>query len=427
MQKCIREKIFLWVIILTVILVFHPILKNKFLYYWDDQWVVINHYTQGGFNFSNLWSIFTEFYHGQYAPLNELNYLIIYSIFGYDPFWFHFFSLLWHISNAVLVYYFLKSLLKLSGQTREIYLEVIPFLTALLFSIHPLTVESTAWISASKVLIYSFFYLLALMFYIQYLKNGKSRFFILTFIFFCLSFGGKEQAVTLPFCLLLIDWFSKRNLKNIDLWIEKLPFFATAILFGLITILSQEGGGNAPQYPLFQRFLLSFYTVFEYLIKCIFPFNLSYLYPFPMQVGEAIPVRFMIYPVVVAFLGYVIYVYRKNRILIFSILFFIIHLLVALHIISISRFSIVADRYAYLSLIGVMFFIVYHFVLIIQKKKRVVILILSSLFLVYMLYLGTYTHKYSKKWYDTDSLKYHLRELLKQRKDYSEDTQEYKL
>lgn len=412
-----RNKLFVCLLlVLTVVLVYFPVLKNDFLYLWDDQWVAINYYTQGGFNMNNLWRILTEFYHGQYAPLNELNYLVLYTAFGYNPFWFHLASLLWHVANVVLVYLLINRLLVYSHLAEGKSRQWIAFLTAFLFGIHPLTVESTAWISASKVLIYTFYYLLALLAYLQYLQTNKARYYMATLVLFCCSFLGKEQAVTMPLCLILIDWFTGRNMKNANHWIEKIPFFALALFFGLITILSQQGGGNAPQYPFTQRIVLSFYTLFEYLVKTIFPFKLSYIYPFPMQVGESIPLRFLIYPVIVAFLAYMLYLYRSNRVLVFSLLFFVIHLSVAIHIISTSRFAIVADRYVYLSLVGIMFLIVYYFIHLV-KKKRMRKIFLPAL-LLYGIYLGVYTHTYSKQWKDTDSLKKHLRELLEQRDDY---------
>lgn len=367
----LANKTFAFLLLFTVVvIVFYPILKNDFLYFWDDQWVAINHYTQGGFNGNNLWTILTEFYHGQYAPLNEFNYLFLYTAFEYNPFWFHLASLLWHVGNVVLVYLLINSLLVYCNMADSKPVQWIAFFTALLFGIHPLAVESTAWISASKVLIYTFFYLLALLSYLQYLQTNNSRYYFVTLVLFCFSFLGKEQAVTMPLCLILIDWFTGRNRKNINAWIEKIPFFALGLFFGLITILSQQGGGNAPQYPFSQRIVLAFYTLFEYAVKTFFPLKLSYIYPFPMQVGESIPMRFLLYPVILAFLGYMLYLFRNNRILVFSSLFFIIHLSVAIHIISTSRFAIVADRYAYLSIVGMMFLLVYYLFHLGNKKRK---------------------------------------------------------
>ena len=96
----------LYFIILGVsaVVVYYPILNNQLLDFWDDQWVVMNYYTEGGFTIQNIWRILTEFYHGQYAPFNEYLYLVLYSIAGYNPFVFHLASLILHIVNTCLVF-----------------------------------------------------------------------------------------------------------------------------------------------------------------------------------------------------------------------------------------------------------------------------------------------------------------------------------
>lgn len=417
--KYLNNRIFIYLLlVIPVLIVYYPVLSNDFLYLWDDQWVVINHYTSGGINFDNLYRILTDFYHGQYAPVNELSYLLLYSAFGYNPVVFHLASLVWHAANVLLVYVFISKLLFLRGGFSREKISCIAFLTALIFGVHPVNVESVAWVSASKILIYSFFYLLSLLSYLKYVENKKIGYYCLTFLFFIFSFGGKEQAVTLPVCLLLIDYFVKRDLKDKQVWIEKIPFFLFALFFGLLTIQSQGDPGNRPVYPMGQRLMLACYTLFEYFVKCLIPIKLSYLYPFPMQPGESLPLRFWIYPFIILCALFYLYSNRKNAILIFSVLFFVVHVGVALHIISLSRFAIVADRYVYVSCIGFAFLLSYLFVSFCQKlKSKRVAYGVSLLMLFYVFYLGTYTYLYSKQWKDTNTLKENLRELINSRKD----------
>lgn len=407
-----------FLLILPVIWVYYPIVSNDFLYFWDDQWVVINPYTTAGLTFDNLYRILTEFYHGQYAPVNELSYVLLYTAFGYNPVAFHLMSLVWHVANVLLVYLFISKLLVLRGGFPKENVLCISFLTALVFGVHPVNVESVAWVSASKVLIYSFFYLLALLSYLKYVEDKKIRYYCLTFLFFIFSFGGKEQAVTLPVCLLLIDYFVNRNLKDKQVWIEKIPFFLFALFFGLLTIQSQGDPGNRPVYPVLQRLVLACYTLFEYFVKCFIPVKLSYLYPFPMQPGEPLPARFWLYPFIIS--GSLLYLYsnRKNAVLIFSVLFFVVHVGVALHLISLSRFAIVADRYVYVACIGFAFLLSYLFVSFYEKLKnrKAMYIVLVSMF-IYVVYLGTYTYRYSKQWKDSNTLKANLRELIQSRKD----------
>lgn len=408
-----------FILIIIVILIYYPVINHDFLYLWDDHWVVINHYTTEGFSWYNLYHIFTDFYHGQYSPLNQINYLIIYSLFGYSSFAFHLANLGWHLFNVLLVFIFLNTFLEYSPQLSTLNNRKIAFVTALIWGIHPVNVEAVSWLSASKILIYSSFYLLSLLSYLKFCKTRNILYYCSTLLLFFCSFLAKEQAVVLSLCILLIDYFLDRNLKDIKLWEEKIPFFLLSIYWGIITILSQGISENELFYSFPERIFLGCYTLFEYLTKCLIPVKLSYLYPFPMLPGEFIPLRFWLYPIILAIVIYCIYLLRKNIIL-FASIFFLIHILVALHIISISRFTVTADRYIYISCISICFFITYLFFDKIYYTKRFKRLIMTSCFVLYSLYLGIYSNSYTRVWQNSDGLKKELRLLLKERKDFKE-------
>lgn len=403
------------ILLTSCIIAYYPILRNDFLYFWDDQWVVMNNYTSGGFSYENIFHIFTEFYHGQYAPMNELFYLLLYSIRGYDPYFFHAICLILHFINSILLFHFVQKMLSYNKSTQKKHIP-IALCTSIIFCIHTVNVESVAWISASKVLIYTFFYLLSLLCYLYYIDRQKTLYYCLTFILFILSFLSKEQAVVLPVCLLLIDYFTKRDFKNSTIWKEKFPFFLFAIFFGLVTIQSQGIPINTLSYSIKERFIFACYAIFEYTVKCIFPLKLSYLYPFPIQPGEVFPFRFFMYPFILLFMIFYLYTKKEDTILIFSVLFFIIHISVAIHIIPISRFAIVADRYVYISSMGVSFLtsyilISYYYNSKSYLRKLSIILLASS----YISYLGIYTNYYSRQWKDTNTLKSNIRNILKTR------------
>jgi hypothetical protein len=408
----------------VVISVYFPILGNNFLYYWDDQWVVMNHYTGSGFTWRNLWAILTEFYHGQYAPFNELLYLSLHSLFGYDPFPFHLASLLLHIANTCLVYCCFRLLLEINTKIKTENAALIAFPTALIFAVHPFNVESVAWMSASKVLVYAFYYLAASYSFLLYLKYGKSRYYAFTLALFVCSFLGKEQAVTFPVWMLLLYWMTGHSFRDKKVWQQAAPFFILAFVFGILTMLSQSDGksiiSQRDTYPLWQRFVYACYAFSEYLFKTVFPFKLSYLYPFPSLVGAPLPGWLLIYPSLIILLA--ISFGRSvlsNKVILFSLLFFLIHIAVALHIISLSRFAVVADRYAYIATTGIAFALSFYTVRIFRRRKkyRIVVVILSA---VYLLYMGIYANIRSRVWHDTDSLKKEIRELLKERDDYEE-------
>ena len=217
-------------LIVSASAVYFPVLGHDFLYYWDDQWQVMNQYTEGGWNMRNLWAIFTEFLGGQYSPINELLYLVIYSFSGYNPFGFHLLSLLLHAANALLIYVCMNRLLEINRKFETEHRQLTAFFTALIFALHPLNVESVAWISASKIVVYSFFYLLATLAFLSYLKESKLKYYFLTLLLFTCSFLGKEQASIFPLWALLIYWLCGYNFKDRKVWLGIIPLFACCSL-----------------------------------------------------------------------------------------------------------------------------------------------------------------------------------------------------
>ncbi|MDR1743873.1 MAG: hypothetical protein LBR48_08690 [Dysgonamonadaceae bacterium] len=135
------------ILVLITCAVYAPVVGNNFLYTWDDQIMIINHYTSGGYHFSNLKSLCTDFYEGQYAPLLHINTLLLYSIDKYNPVVFHLGSLLWQMGNVLLIWLFIKKLLLLRKEAVPVSIPAIAFLTAVIFAIHPINVEAVTWLS----------------------------------------------------------------------------------------------------------------------------------------------------------------------------------------------------------------------------------------------------------------------------------------
>lgn len=425
-MKNIKSVYLYSVLFLACIAVYYPILSHRLLDFWDDQWVVRNIYTEGGFTLRNFWNILTSYYHGQYAPFNEYLYLSLYTLFGYNPFTFHLASMVLHITNVLLAYTVFSLILKSSNRVNVPEAKIIAFFTALLFAVHPFNVESVAWMSASKVLVYTFFYLAATLMYIQYIQKERFYYYVFALLLFVCSFLGKEQAVTFPVWILLLYWIMGKDLKNKKMWLKLTPFFVLSIFFGVVTMLSQSAVGQGalaaqPTYPLWQRLVYACYTFAEYLFKCFFPYKLSYLYPFPSVIGQPLPSWLLIYPLLIVVAISSLWNYLARWYMAFCLLFFGIHIGVALHIIPLSRFAVVADRYVYLSSIGITFIIAYFIVwscLHYTKWRKFII----GGFICYILALGVYANLRSRVWYDTDTLKKELRHLLKQRNDYHSNT-----
>ena len=325
------------------------------------------------------------------------------------------------------MYYFIKRILlasnKLNSKSNKV---VIAFTTAFLFAIHPFNVESVAWISASKILVYAFFYLLALHGFLSFLLTKNILYYLLTYILFLASFLGKEQAVTLPICLLVVACFVENNLKKRDIGHLLLPFFIAALFMGITTLLSQQVNGEGvltdnATYPLGQRLILACYTFVEYLLKTVFPVNLLYIYPFPITVGENLPTWILIYPFALFFIAFAFWKYIRKAPILFGLAFFTVHLLTVLHLIPMSRYAIVTDRYAYLSTIGICFILSHYVVQLyfwINKKCKIAVIGIST---AYLFGLGMYAHFRTFVWHDTNSLKKEVRELLMQRSNYNSE------
>ena len=408
-----------FILVLITLLVYFPVIGHQLQTLWDDQWMITNFYTEGGISIENTTTIFGETFEGQYSPINQLMYTFIYYVGGYNPVGFHLYSLLLHLANVVMIYFVLRKALINGRRIDDIYACKIAFFVAFLFAVHPINVEAVAWVSASKVLLYVFFTLLCFIGYLHYVYSRKWIFYIFSCVMFVFSCGSKEQAVILPTSLFLLDILLSRNMKKKGVWLEKLPFILFALLVGLFTLSIQDVSLIAERagYPLWQRLIFASYSLVEYLVKLIIPVNLMYLYPFPMVIGEDLPLRFYIYPVVLLVAAIGLFVSRKQWIICFGVLFFVFNIALTLHIAPMSRYTLVADRYVYLSSVGIFLIGVWYAVAYIEKqtkKKRAFIYLLVA---CYFLYVGIYAHQRSKVWYDTDTLKKEIRVLIEERDD----------
>lgn len=367
---------FILLLIITNFAVYYPTLNHRFLKEWDDEWQVLNRYTTNGLSFENIQEIFSSFYNGQYSPLNQFIYTIIFTFNGLSPKGFHIANLVWHISYICLIFIFINKILQLYSGTKETKNIWIAFIAALLMAIHPIQVEAVSWISASKILTCSFFFMGSLVCYLSYLQNFKLRYYIGTALFFICSFFCKEQAIILPVCLVLIDWFTQRKLADKSVIIEKAPFFALSLCFLMVTMYSYNRSfiqvvANNDFYTLPQRIAFMGFSLIEYLQKLLLPINLMYVYPYPMNTGDSLPIRFWFYPLILPIILYILWYFRKERVFIFGSLFFLIQLSFFLHIIPLPRFAITANRYLYIAALGFFLPLTWYLYEWIKQKKQI--------------------------------------------------------
>lgn len=328
---------------LAALLVFLPTVFNGFVN-WDDDIYILRNPLLQDFSWQSLKAIFGGFYAHYYAPLTFLTYAAEYKLAGPAPWLYHLDNILLHAVNVWLAYRFLMLLCERPK---------VALLGATLLAVHPLRVESVAWVTERKDLLYSLFYLLSMNAYLRYARQGLRTAELALSAFFCLlSLLCKPMAVTLPAALLIIDFHIKRRFSW-RLLAEKLPHAALAAAFAFLTWLAQghstTGSGN-----LIANAETALSNVYFYLGKILLPMNLSALYPPPTYaLGLRNPLWFTIQ--VTAALGalYACWLLRrKMRVLATGLLFFLVTLSPVIQVVSIG-WSGAADRYTYMPSLGI--------------------------------------------------------------------------
>lgn len=380
---------FIFIIIAFSVLAYLPVFNAGFVNWDDEDYVVNNKLIE---SFSNFNQILTEPVQGNYHPLTMLSLALNYSISGKTPLSYHIFNLLLHIINSILIFYFVLRLSK-SGLW-------MAFIVALLFGIHPLHVESVAWVSERKDLLYAFFFISGMIVYLLYIEERKMVLLFLVFLLFALSLLSKPAAVIFPMALLALDFYKDR-LRSAKVYFEKVPFFLLAVLFGLLAMHGQSEAGAtelAQTFSLPNRLLFASYGIMMYLVKTIWPLQLCTFYPFP-EVSNSLPVMYYFSLLFLALLIYVlIKSYKNNRLVAFALIFYLINLALVLQLLPVGN-AIIADRYSYLPLVGIFIIPGFYFQRWIDKNNgklsfiMLLILLLSSAALVTLSYQQSTTWK----------------------------------
>jgi hypothetical protein len=416
-----------FLLILITVLVFFPTFFNDFQREWDDTWQVLENPLLLNPSFDNFSYHFKDFYEGQYSPVNTLFYIVPYELFGFNAMAFHGTFLMVHIFNVLLVYYIIKYIVKTAKPEFEnTRVQLYAFFVALIFAIHPLQVESVAWISASKVVVFTFFMLAAIWCYMQYIRNAKLSWLFAVAILYALSFGSKEQAIILPLNLLALDYINRRfngtqfrfSIFKKKAFLEKIPFFLMTI--GFMSFYSLMGPGNLYReirYSFIQRMLFGMQSMNEYIFRTIAPVKLFFIYFFPIRIGEELPLFYWGYLVLtLIIMAFVWENYKNNnRLVVFGFLFFIINILLVIHIIPFPRDSMTADRYMYASIIGLALIGIWFLDAVLIKyaryKKQLLVLVA-----IYVVALGTQSYFRTQEWKNSTTMKKNINELIEKRK-----------
>ncbi len=382
--------VLLGIVLLITLVCFSSAIRNDFTN-WDDVDYVTQNSLVKSLSWENIKAIFTtKSVMGNYHPLAMLSLAIDYHFNTLMPHGYHVTSIIIHLLTVALVFFFVQLLTKQP---------MISFMVALLFGIHPMHVESVAWVAERKDVLYVFFYMAALVTYMYYIKANtrKTLYFVLTFLLFAFSVLSKAQAVTLPVVLLLIDYYCNRKFDK-NTWLEKIPFFVLAICMGWVAVSAQKETGaikDVPNNPLFERILFAGYSFLDYGWKLIWPGSLSAYYPYP---DKPFPIIFYVAPFVALGLVVLAVKYYKNRMIVFGSGFYIANIFLLLQLLPVGG-AMMAERYSYLCSFGLFFMAgkgVFDFIE--NKKFATYKYPVIVLLLCYGIYLGHGTYERNKVW-----------------------------
>ena len=388
-QKSKSPKLWPWIIpivLITGIFLF-PMLQNGFTN-WDDEYYVVQNALLRGPDWAG---IFSKSVVSNYHPVTVATLAANYAMTGLDASSYLVTNLLLHLVNTGLVFYFIWLI---SGQK----LWVAAF-TALVFGIHPMHVESVAWVSERKDVLYTLFFLLSLIQYWYFLNNKNKKNLFYCFIFFAFSILSKPAAIILPGILFLLDyWFGRGSWKNH--FVEKVPFLVVSVVMAVVTVKIQSKTAIAGLdfYPLWTRFFFAAYTSMMYIVRFFVPYPLSAFHPFPMT--RAMPLPMMLSPIFMVALMTLVWFKRKNKLIVFSFFFFMINLILVVQLVSIGG-TLLSERYTYVPYIGLAFLLGMLLDKYIGSVNKP---LLWSIPAAALLVFGVMTFQRTKVWKDSDTL-----------------------
>lgn len=346
-------------ITLCTLLVYQQVKDHDFLVWDDFEYVVENPHVRYGLSLENvIWAIKTP-YASNWHPLTWMSHMLDCDLYGLNPAGHHLNNLLLHLMNTVLLFLLM---IRMTSQPWQ------GAFVAAIFAIHPLHVESVAWVSERKDLLSTFFFFLTCLAYVQYTRKPYARTYALCIFLFILGLASKPMLVTLPFILLLLDYwplsrFSFSPCRSdsppgqrgfLFLVVEKWPFFLLSALSTIVTLYcSKSDQALAPPeaLPFVIRFGNGLLSYAMYLIKSFSPHDLAFFYPHPM--GALSPWKVIGSALLLSAISVMASrATRERPYMIVGWLWYLITLLPVIGFLQVGS-QAMADRYTYVPLIGV--------------------------------------------------------------------------
>lgn len=337
--------------------VYWRILGYEFLFD-DAQYIQTNVHLHKGLNAEAVKWCFTAFYAANWHPVTWISHMLDCQLFGLDAGRHHVQNLLFHTINTILLFVLL---LRLTGSVWK------SGFVAALFGVHPLHVESVAWVSERKDVLSAFFGMLTILAYVRYTLSPGIKTYVPILMFFTIGLMAKPMIVTLPFVLLLLDYWplNRWNFANFpsiimpkgrikSLVLEKIPLFCLSAVSCFITYLAQEAGGTTrvmKSLPLGVRLANALVSYVSYILKAIWPQRLAVFYPHPedsLPTWEVIISAFVLFCLTVIILRAM----REYPYLGVGWLWYLGTLVPVIGLVQVGS-QAMADRYTYIPLIGI--------------------------------------------------------------------------
>ncbi len=354
-------------IVITTLVAYEPIRHNGFVSYDDAAYITENPNVTGGISAQSVKWALTKSYAVNWHPLTWLSHIADCQLFGLNPTGHHFVSVAIHIANALLVFGIFRSL----GGT--IWLSAF---IAGVFALHPIQVESVAWAAERKTVLSGLFWLLTMAAYIRYARQPRLSRYLLVLVIFGLCIMTKPVVVTLPFALLLLDYWplerirgrktEDRRQKTQDrgeastgwLILEKIPLLAMSAMLSGVTFLAQRGGEIVPtleRLPLEYRVANMFLSYIKYIIKMIWPSGLAICYPHTRAILSDVPVVICIILFILLTAAF-IYAGRRRKYAAVGWLWYVGTLVPVIGLVQAGAQGM-ANRYMYIPMLGLLMII----------------------------------------------------------------------
>jgi len=409
-----KQVLVIFLIAVITLIAFGRVGNHGFVNFDDNVYITENHHIQNGITTQGLYWAFTTGHAANWHPLTWISHMLDIQLFGLNPRWHHLMNLLFHITNVMLLFVVLRRMTKTLWQSAFV---------AVLFAIHPLHVESVAWISERKDVLSTFFWVLTLLAYCNYIDRPRLRSYLAVIAFFALGLMAKPMLVTLPFVLLLLDYWplerfgtGKSSLamdKPVDtafqwalirpLVLEKIPLFALAALSCAVTYIVQNKGGAFAAAEVLTPGMRMGNVIVSYLIyiiKTIWPDNLALFYPHPGSLPLWQVLGAALFLVAVTF-G-VIWKAKRSPYLPVGWFWFIGTLAPVIGIVQVG-IQAMADRYTYTPSIGLFLMAAWGFPELLKKGRYgKTVLAASSALCLLCLFILTWTQV--GYWHDSITL-----------------------